>query len=584
MKHGQSKTSPWFLPLALSVAIAPAAPSWAEALPLTTSRAAPAIAGPTATLATPRGSAEEVSPIVPGLPPAKCATPPISGPIVGKRAASNVQPNRPFPATWQKVLDSFTANGRVPGAVILVKSPDWGVRVGTTGYANLQTKTPISPDMQFRVGSVTKVFTAQTILQMEQEGKLKLTDPVLKYLDDDGIVAGIPYINEMTIGMLLQMTTGITNYLADSDIGFSPQITPQRHFDPDQLMSGLSNNGPNPPLPSDFAPGATYPNPYWATLYESAPPEPPQYPFWYYSNSNYILLGKIAEKVSGQKAEQVIQHYVMDKLGMRDTYFATDDQQLPQMHGYTKWGSIPYPQQVYEDWCDVTATNPSYAWTAGAIVSTPWDLLKFGEGMFQSDQLLNQGTKEKWFTFVSADIHIGWQPMDYGVGGLMQPARSYGSARGHGGAFPGYKTLLYYFFDADTFFVLASNTWDQEWEANMLDQIMPLVSSAVTTPQPSEDMQGVRLTKFGGTNLTWQAGRIYGTSYNVYWGTDADQVDRASPDAHDGVEFRNVPGVGTDVMLKPGATYYWRVDTVAEDQVIPLVNGPLWTFTTAAAQ
>ncbi len=164
------------------------------------------------------------------------------------------------------MLDSFTANGRVPGAVILVKSPDWGCRLGTTGYANLETKTPISPDMQFRVGSVSKIFTAQTILQMEQEGKLKLTDPVLKYLDDDGIVAGIPYINEMTIGMLLQMTTGITNYLADSDIGFSPQITPQRHFDPDQLMSGLSNNGPNPPLPSDFAPGATYPNPYWATL------------------------------------------------------------------------------------------------------------------------------------------------------------------------------------------------------------------------------------------------------------------------------------------------------------------------------
>ncbi len=67
----------------------------------------------------------------------------------------------------------------------------------------------------------------------------------------------------------------------------------------------------------------------------------------------------------------MIQHYVMDKLGMGDTYFATDDQQLPQMHGYTKWGSIPYPQQVYEDWCDVTATNPSYAWTAGPSSRRP---------------------------------------------------------------------------------------------------------------------------------------------------------------------------------------------------------------------
>ena len=419
---------------------------------------------------------------------------------------------------------------------------------------------------------------------MEQEGKLKLTDPVLKYLGDDSIIAGIPYINEITIGMLLQMTTGITNYLGPADIGWSPQVTPQRHFDPNELMAVLSNNGPNPPLATDFAPGATYPNPYWETVFQGQPPEPvpAPYPFWYYSNSNYILLGMIAEKISGLKAEQVIQQYVMDKLGMQDTFFATNDQQLPQMHGYTKWGSIPYPEQVYDTWCDVTAINPSYAWTAGAIVSTPWDLLKLEDSMFKSDLLLNQGTKEKWFTFVSADIHIGWEPMDYGVGALMQPARSYGSARGHGGAFPGYKTLLYYFFDADTSFVLASNTWDQSWEAAMLDQIMPLVSSAVTTPQPSENAQVIPIN--GLVDLAWQAGRVYGSSYNVYWGTDADKVDQATPDSHDGVELTNVPGVTTEVMLTPGTTYYWRVDTVAEGQLIPLVNGPLWSFTTSAAK
>ena len=93
---------------------------------------------------------------------------------------------------------------------------------------------------------------------------------------------------------------------------------------------------------------------------------------------------------------------------------------------------------MFTNWCDVTAINPSYGWTAGAIISTPWDLLKLEDTVFETDKLLNPGTKNKWYTFSSSDIHPGWKPIQYGVGALMQPERSYGTARGHGGAFPGY--------------------------------------------------------------------------------------------------------------------------------------------------
>ena len=538
-------------------------------------------AAPAAAPSTPVADASGPPPPVCLSSPAAGVTPPVAHP------PSNVRPYRPFPATWQKTLDALTKNGDIPGAVIIVKSPDWGVRVGTTGVANLATGAPIRPDMQFRVGSVSKAFMAQAILRLEQEGKLQLTAPVLTYLGDNKVAAGIPNIDKTTVEDLLQMKSGIANYLDAPAISYSPQATPQKAFKPNELISVLSAAPPRPPeLTPYFAPGDTYPNPYYLTVLNPQYPKPPPppapapYPMWNYSNSNYILLGLIAEKVTGLKVEDLLKRYVFDVAGLGDTYFATDDLHDLAMHGYTKWGEIPYDHQVYAKWCDVTATNPTYAWTAGAIVSTPWDLLQFEDTMFTTDKLLNAGTKNKWFTFVSSDIHVGWEEMQYGVGGLMQAQRAYGTARGHGGAFPGYKTLIYYFGDQQTSFVLASNTWDQEWEVVLLDSIMPEVSSAVTTPTPSNTAAPVSVGPGGAISLGWQAGRVYGQSYNLYWGTDADAVDRASEASHSGVQLKSVPGVQAQAAVAAGKTYYWRVDTVAPGKALPLVIGPLWQFTT----
>lgn len=524
----------------------------------------------------------QTPPPPPPLPPAVCQTPPPPASTAPVRPGANALPHRAFPATWQRTLDKLVANGSIPGAVIIVKSPDWGVRVGVAGEANLVSHQKMSPDMQFRVGSVTKAFMAQAIMRLEQEGKLKLSAGVLTYLGDNEIVAGIPDIDKITVADLLQMTSGINNYLEDYDIKVSPQITPRRSFTANELVAPLSGRKNQPPkVAQAFPPGYTYTNPYWLTVLQQAGPKPANFPAWNYTNTNYTLLGMIAEEVTGLPAAEVMRRYVLDVAGLKDTFFATDLTRLPAMHGYTKTGSIPYPQEVYTKWCDVTATDPTYAGTAGAIVSTPWDLLKFSEAMFESNTLLNEGTKNKWYTFVSADIHEGWEPMQYGMGGLMQPERSYGTARGHGGAFPGYKTLLYYFFDQKTSFILASNTWDHSWEGGILEEIMPQVSSAATTPRPVNGATSAMGPSRGSMRLAWQAGRVYGDRYDVYWGTDPAAVDRASAGRHPGVQQRTVKTLTADVPVKPGTTYYWRVDTVAPgNKELPLVIGPTWQFRT----
>ena len=490
-------------------------------------------------------------------------------------AASNALPYQPFPENWQAVLDGFTASGQIPGAVVIVKSPNWGVRVGTTGYADLLHKVKPAPDMSFRVGSVTKAFTAQLVLMLEQQGKLKLTDPILTYLGDNSVVAAIPNISKITIADCLQMKSGIANYLGYPAIATSPDNSPHKQYTPTELLAVLSPNIPNV-LSPDFAPGATYPNPYWvAFMGPNTPPtaDYPPYAWWSYSNSNYILLGMVAEKVSGMTMQDAVHTMICQTLGLDDTSFATDlTTPSKMMHGYTRLDALRNPK--YTDWVDVTDIDPSYAWAAGAIISTPWDLLHFLDSIFKTNLLLSKGTKEKWLTFVSAAIH--WADVEYGMGGLMQAQRAYGELRGHGGAYPGYKTVMYRFYDSDISLIISVDTWDGQPEVDIMDSLMPLVTGAATDPTPAQ--HGAIPYGSAQVTLNWRPGRVYGDSYNVYWGTNRDRVTTASARSHDGVEMRTTTTTAATIgPLDPQATYYWRVDTVLAQGT---VAGPTWSFTT----
>jgi CubicO group peptidase (beta-lactamase class C family) len=492
------------------------------------------------------------------------------------QAASNALPHAALPPSWQAALDRFADTKAVPGAVVIFKSPEWGVRVGVTGYGNLATKEKMSPDLHYRVGSVTKVFTAQMVLLLEQQGRIRLTDPVLKYLGDIPAVAAIPNIGKVTIANCLQMTSGIANFLDHPSIGTSPDVDPARQFTPTELLRVLAPNMPNP-LKPDFAPGDTYPNPYWVVHMGSAapPPEYPPYPWWSYSNSNYVLLGLVVEKVSGMPLQEAMEKFICRPVGLGDTLLAVDLKHPEKMmRGYTRLDALRKPK--YSDWKDVTDMNPSYAWSAGAVISTPWDLLRFVETILKTGKLLNKGTRQKWFTFVSADIH--WRGVEYGMGGLMQSQRPYGDLRGHGGAYPGYKTVMYHFPDSDTSLVIASNTWDGQAEVEIMDSIMTLATSAPTEPRPEPHRTAV-LGKDNGVTVAWQPGRAYGDSYTVFWGTRPDLVEAASLGSHPGVRMKTTGNLSAGITgLDPDKTYFWRVETVSARS--GRIRGPLWQFRT----
>lgn len=494
------------------------------------------------------------------------------------QGASNALTYRPFPPSWQIALDRFTQTRAIPGAVVILRSPEWGVRVGVTGYADIPNKREPSPDLPFRVGSVTKVFTGQLVLMLEQEGRIKLTDPILKYLADNPAVAAIPNIDKVTIGDCMQMKSGLTNYLAYPAIARSPDTDPSKQYTPNELLAPLNPATPGALAP-DFVPGATYPNPYWVAFMgpqEPAPPDYPPYPWWTYSNSNYIVLGLLVEKVSGMTMAEAVQTMICQKLGMDDTFFANDLQYPASMaRGYTKLDALRNP--TYFDWVDVTNLNPSYAWSAGAVISTPWDLLRFLESIFKTEKLINKGTRQKWLTFVSAAIH--WADTQYGMGACMQVQRTYGDLRGHGGAYPGYKTAMYRFPDSDISLIISANTWDGDPEVNIMDAIMQQATSAPTTPSPTPG-QIVSPGWNNGVMVSWQPGRTYGDTYRVYWGTRPDLVEAATLDSHEGVEMKTTTNRMIDLTgLNADSTYFWRVDAVTT-ATGPL-SSPVWYFTTS---
>ena len=495
--------------------------------------------------------------------------------ILAPTLAAAAPPYRPFPPAWQAVLDRFSQTQAVPGAVVILKSPEWGVRVGVTGVANLATREKMAPGLPFRIGSVSKVFTAQMVLLLEQQGRLKLTDPVLLHLGDNPAVAAIPNIAKVTLADCLQMKSGIAAYTLHPSISSKADVDPGRALTATELLRLLDPALPGA-LKPDFAPGDTYPNPYWVAFQgptTPAPPEFPPYPWWTYSNSNYTLLGLVVEKVTGLPVAEAVQKLICRPLGLRDTHFAVDLHLPPNMmRGYSKLDATRTPK--YSQWKDVTDINPTVAGAAGAGISTPWDLLRFLETITGTHQLLNAGTQRKWLTFVSADIH--WADVEYGMGGIMQLQRSYGDCRGHGGAINGFKTILYTFRDSATTLVIAANTWDGQAEVDIMDAVMPLVTGAPTEPRALPARAGAP-----GVALAWQPGSVYGATYRVFWGPRPGLVETATAAAHPGVELRTTADPRAALTsLEPGKKYFWRVETVPATGA-PL-TGPVWRFQTAA--
>jgi D-alanyl-D-alanine carboxypeptidase len=267
----------------------------------------------------------------------------------------------------------------------------------TAGVANVKRGQPIELGDHYRIASQTKPFLATIVLQLANEKRLSLSDPVARWLPDL-----VPDGRQITIRELLNMTSGLPDYFSiDPALVLSVQRYPELRWLPQQLIAiGVANG-------LDFPPG---------TKYE-------------YSNTNYQVLQLIAERASGMSIQQLMHSRIFRPLGLRQTFYRPDVNTLPSpfISGYTSHeGASPV---------DVTNTSPTITGPAGAIVSTLAEVSRMFRALM-SGRLLPARSLRDMMTPSSQSIRAA---SEYGLG--LEVSDECGRNYGHSGEFPGYESF-----------------------------------------------------------------------------------------------------------------------------------------------
>ncbi|MFI5492494.1 serine hydrolase domain-containing protein [Actinoplanes sp. NPDC051859] len=292
-------------------------------------------------------------------------------------------------------LRRVVAEHGFPGALASIEG-----RNLTAGVAEVGTQRRVPTDGQVRIGSNTKTFVAVVVLQLVAEDKVRLDEPVETYLP--GLLRGEGIDGrQITVRQLLQHTSGLTDYV--KHLPFADPGLRTRYFEPRDLIDlALAH-------PADFPPGAK----------------------WAYSNTNYVALGLLVQKVTGRPIAEEITQRVIRKAGLRHTYFPPVGEQVIRErhpHGYTDLGAGRF---------DATDLDPSWGWAAGQMVGTPSDLRKFFTALLDG-KLLPPAQLAEMRRTVPAEG--SFDDAGYGLG-LISFKLSCGKvAWGHGGSIPGYET------------------------------------------------------------------------------------------------------------------------------------------------
>jgi CubicO group peptidase (beta-lactamase class C family) len=305
--------------------------------------------------------------------PSVAAAPPEASPVIDR---------------MQQVIQSFVASKTFMGAVRVARGSDTLLDQGY-GYADLEWKVPNSPQTKFRLGSITKQFTAASILLLEERGKLNVHDLVKKYMPD-----APPAWDNITIFNLLTHTSGIPNFTSFPDY---PSLEPFPAT-PAQLVAWFRNK------PLDFQPGEK----------------------WSYSNSGYVLLGYLIEKISGEPYARFVQENIFKPLRMTDSGYDSNSAIIPdRASGYT-----PGPNGLV----NAGYINMTIPFSAGGLYSTTGDLWRWEQGLFGGKILSPASLKEMTTPFKD----------DYAFSLVVHSVNGYKVIE-HGGGIEGFNTALAYY-------------------------------------------------------------------------------------------------------------------------------------------
>ena len=331
---------------------------------------------------------------------------------VAVHAQSAVAPTPQLKKELQLLLDNWHKAGSFPGAtlgVVLANGESFTLAVG---YSDRETKTPMKPTDRMLAGSVGKTFAAATALQLIKEGKIGFDDKIEKYLGREPWFSRLPNAKDITVRQLMNHTSGLVRYEFKEQFTKDLTANPDKVWKPAELVAYLLDEK------APFAAGKG----------------------WDYSDTNYIVLGMIIEKVTGKRFYDEANRRVLKPLKLTDTI----PQDGPRLKGLIQGYAGPNNPFGGTDEMIVSgkfAFNPQFEWTGGGYVSTAHDLARWAKMLYEgkafSADLLPQVMEG-----VSAPM-LG-RETKYGLGVIIRQTAA-GTSYGHSGFFPGYLTDMMYF-------------------------------------------------------------------------------------------------------------------------------------------
>lgn len=339
--------------------------------------------------------------------------------------------NHPNSSKYQRIVDKFIEAG-VPGVSVTVISPE-GTWSGTGGMADVQNKISLTPCNTLRVGSISKMFTAATILKLQEAGILNITDKINKYIPRS-ITDHIANANEVTIEQCMSHRSGITEYLTESTKNGILNLVIVKNSAEENLKLIYEKN-------ADFLPGKGM----------------------VYTNSNYLLLSAVIKYATNKKAYDVVTEKIIAPLGLQNTFASTTIPNTLSKAYYDEKNNGIMKDVTYLD----NNAMGGEGQLDGGIISNSYDVAKFLEALL-TGKIISQQSLSQMQTF--NDIPTDQLPPElqyykqYGLG-LMKAETDHGTAIGHNGDVYGFSGKAFYFPVQKITLVILLNEFSEKSQA-----------------------------------------------------------------------------------------------------------------------
>lgn len=320
----------------------------------------------------------------------------------------------------EALVDETMKSENIPGVVVGIWTGDKEPFILARGVADLKSDRAVAPEDRFYIGSISKTFVATIIYQLSDEGRLNLKDPISRWLPD------FPDGSNITVLQLLNMTAGIHDLTGD------PAFSEIYYNDPLRKMSRQDE--------------------YDIIKNVSAPYHPGERCL--YNDANYILLGMIIEKATGNKIEDEIHTRICQPLGLSQTELPL----VPEISGQHSKGYREGANGELEE----VLVDPSQAWAAGAMVSNLYDLKTYARALYEG-KLISAASRKSMQTWHHMDgypnpfPHKVYSLIDIFYGGGMM---NWGGLIGHNGTIQGFNGVMAYIPGKDTTVVIWVNKFN----------------------------------------------------------------------------------------------------------------------------